>query len=729
MATSGEAFGNFNGRPRFRLRTAIALSQVDAANNRARWNWSTRVENLDGSSITWAGGSFPFSISVNDTVVASGNTPDGVFDFRDGAAYHEWITGTTGWITYNSDGRKTISFSGAVANASIFGSANNSGSVVADRIPKRPSKPAAPVLGTPTTTSIPFTISAPSDNGGAAISTYNLQAATNSSFGTIVRSWNSGSTSQSASPLNPGTQHWIRYRAVNSVGASDWSDSRSATTLPAVPPGMTVTPGISGTSATVALTAPSGVSTVTSYRVERRPVGGSAVVYNSPTSPITVPSLTPGSVNEWRASAFIGTYQTPWTAWTTVSQPQPNTSPGDYFDGSTPDKTDIDYQWASTVNNSLSRAVAKTPLGWRTFAAGAAASGGAGVVARATGGRSGAFGARVTFFADTTAAGFRAGTAPLAVGAVEVAEGGLYWGTIYVAPSKSQRMVAEITWLDSLYAEVGTPALGDPVIVDAGPTPMVRLVVQGVAPAGAVRAAVGWRDVAGTGWSAWQGGDSVMMDDAMVSIGELYEWFSGDTPDSATFAYEWLGSPNASVSMATALDPEDSDPLADPDCPPIPSAPRPPAISDDCLDDVGSWRRYWAIISQDQITDWLDLVPTVAITTGALPARQVRIRVYPNPEGLAPADFPATEWAYEQIISFIPASTVLTIDGVAQRVWAEVAGGEAISADRLLYGTGGGPASWPILSCGTGYLVSFDVPLDAPEGNLSIDIALTTRML
>jgi hypothetical protein len=215
----------------------------------------------------------------------------------------------------------------------------------------------------------------------------------------------------------------------------------------------------------------------------------------------------------------------------------------------------------------------------------------------------------------------------------------------------------------------------------------------------------------------------------MVTIGELIDWFSGDTADTAQFSYEWLGAANASESMRTTLDSDDVDPLADPDCPPIPSPPSPPVISDDCLDEVGTWRRYWAIIPVDQVSDWLAILPTIYITTGALAARQVRIRVYRNPEGLDPSVFPASEWDAEQIVSFIPPLTTLTLDGVAQRVWAEVGGGDPISADRLLYGTGGGPATWPVLSCGTAYLISFDVPLDAPEGNLSVDVALTTRML
>jgi hypothetical protein len=84
-------------------------------------------------------------------------------------------------------------------------------------------------------------------------------------------------------------------------------------------------------------------------------------------------------------------------------------------------------------------------------------------------------------------------------------------------------------------------------------------------------------------------------------------------------------------------------------------------------------------------------------------------------------------WCSEQIISYLPQATVLTLDGVTQRAWAEVDGGSPQSADHLLYGTGGTPATWPILSCGVSYLISLEVPIDAPEGNVSIEAAVTTR--
>jgi hypothetical protein len=113
---------------------------------------------------------------------------------------------------------------------------------------------------------------------------------------------------------------------------------------------------------------------------------------------------------------------------------------------------------------------------------------------------------------------------------------------------------------------------------------------------------------------------------------------------------------------------------------------------------------------------------------------QVRVRIYENPDSLDPDEFAGTEWVSEQIISYMPPFTIITLDGVSQRVWAQV-GGEGIdpatvpmrSADHLIYGSGGTPATWPVLSCGLPYLIAFDAPLDTLVGNLVNDIGLTER--
>jgi hypothetical protein len=167
--------------------------------------------------------------------------------------------------------------------------------------------------------------------------------------------------------------------------------------------------------------------------------------------------------------------------------------------------------------------------------------------------------------------------------------------------------------------------------------------------------------------------------------------------------------------------------IVDPDCNPVVPPPRPPTVPSDCVDDTGIWRRVYITIPSDFVSDWLEVVPTMELHSTTVAARQVRIRYYPNPNGLAPSQINTSTWCAEQIVSYMPAKTVMTIDGVTQRTWAEVNGGNAQNADHLLYGTGGTPPSWPILSCGIAYVVSLEVPVDSPNGNITGEIFVTTR--
>ncbi|QDP45526.1 minor tail protein [Microbacterium phage FuzzBuster] len=715
----------YSGRPAFNVYLYVRRDQTDVANNRSSYAFAIYARNPNGSTQTYALDCYGWGVNVGGQMFSGCHN----LDFRSGTTMLTLGSGTTGWFGHDGNGYLTIVVDCYHGPASIFGTADPGWVYFdTDRIPKPPGAPFSVSVDQATTTSLRYIFSGTTD-GGSPILEWQAQASTTSNFSAnVITLGSTGNTTFTG--LTPGNTYYFRARGRNAVGWGNWSvvdGNSSGTTLPATPPGMTVTPAIAGTSATVTLTPPPGVSSVTSYRVERRPVGGgTATVYNSPTSPIVVSPLTPGTVWEWRASAFIGTYQSPWTDWATVQQPNPNTSPGDYFDGNTPARGDLTFAWLSTANNSASEARGVAPDGWATTS-------GAGAlprIQRITGGRYGTYSARALVIADASGAnGLYLGmNFSNALHRAAIAEGGVYVGSMYVRPSRAQRLQLELVWANGAGAEVAPRGSGEVVVV-TDTSGWTRLSVTATAPLGAVSAVVRVRDVAGTGFSPWLSGETLDADAVMLSIGEMYDYFDGNTPDTAQWEYAWLGTANASASMATALDPADFDPLADPDCPPIPSAPTPPVITDDCLDEVGSWRRYWAIIPQDEISDWLALVPTIRISTGGLPARQVRIRTYPNPDGLDPSVFPANEWEFEQIVSFIPANTAMTIDGVAQRVWAEVNGAAPISADRLLYGTGGGPASWPVLSCGTAYLVSFDVPLDAPEGNLSVEVALTTRML
>lgn len=577
-----------------------------------------------------------------------------------------------------------------------------------------------------TTTTLRTQFVQPSD-GGSAITSYAIQRATDAAFTqNLVGIPGSFNGVNDWTGLTPGTTYYFRARAQNAVGVSGWSNTVSATTLPSVPPGMTVTPTPSGLSATVTLTPPGGVSGVDSYIVERRLVGTTtATSATTNTTSLTVTGLTPGATYEWRASAMIGTYQSPWTNWTPIIQPNPSTSPGDYFDGSTPATPDQTYRWTGTVNLSTSQAVGHAPTGWIAFADGATTSGGTGVVARVSDPQFGQFSARATFFSDATAAGFRAGTAHTDPGRTDVTGNTGYSGSIYVKASRAQSLAAEITWVTSAGAYI-TASAGPPVAVAANA--WTRLIVSANSPVNAEWAAIRVVDLAGPSWSLWRAGDSLVMDGAMISLGLVpIDYFDGSFPDANNFRYDWTGPANASTSIRTSVATNPSDALLDPDCPPVPAPPRPPVILDECIVETGVWRRYFAIIPAAEVSDWLDVLPTFNLTTFGLAERQVRIRIYPNPFNYPISQVDTSNWCSEQIISYVPPSTYMVLDGELQRVFADVAGGPTQAADHLLYGTGGTPASWPILSCGISYLVSFDTPLDAPEGNLRVAVDLTRR--
>jgi hypothetical protein len=537
--------------------------------------------------------------------------------------------------------------------------------------------------------------------------------------------------------LAPGTKHYVRVRSHTAAGWGEWSVTVSQTTLPSSAPGMTVSPTPGGTSARLYFSPPGGATGGSGYTWERRVKGGTEVISDDlALSGDVVNGLDPGTTYEWRGAAWFGqTYLSPWTAWLTVTQPDPNTSPGDYFDGDTADKPGIDYGWTGTPGLSPSEAVGASVSGWMAgFTAPAV-----GILHQSGGGRTGTFAARVLIQIDSTAAGQVNAGMSAAFGA-DVVEGATYYGSVYANPSRDQRVRAEVRWYDAADALVGTSPGAEVVL---GKNTWTRLTTTGTAPVGAVHGSVRVIDVAGTGWAAWRSGDALLLDNAMVSLNTLYPYFDGSTADTADYDYAWESTAHASISSRTTLENASAfDPLQDPDCTPVPLPPRPPVVPADCIDEIGIWQRYWVSVSAQYVSDWLAVIPTITIQSGrgSLPpdpplgVNQVRVRIYENPDSLDPDEFAGTEWVSEQIISYMPPFTIITLDGVSQRVWAQV-GGEGIdpatvpmrSADHLIYGSGGTPATWPVLSCGLPYLIAFDAPLDTLVGNLVNDIGLTER--
>jgi hypothetical protein len=596
-----------------------------------------------------------------------------------------------------------------------------------------PSPPNAPTMTSTsavTTTSFSANYSRGSDNGNG-IDYDHVQWSTNSGFTAVV--WDdtppNGNPSGVSNPsggsppvaLTPGTTYHVRARSHNVNGWSGWSNTISQATLPSTPPTVSVAPSLNGQSSLLTITPPGGVSGVTEYNIEFRPFGGGTTAYAQPGTTKTFTGLTPGAVYEYRANAEIGTYTSPWSSWTATTQPNPNTNPGNYFDGSTADLADLDYGWVGTVNNSRSEATAFGVDGWD-----AEFSTTAGVLYRVLGGYVSTHAARVAFTKDATSANqWNAGQSMAADAWAEVAGAQTYTFSIYVNPSRSQRLAAAaMRWNGSTTTRVD----GTPQVVPANQ--WTRLSITTLLPSDTIRAAVRVIDASGTGFSVMLGGQSILLDGAMVSLGaELLPYFDGNTPDTQEYQYDWLGLPFFSDSSRSVNTSVFVDPLADPDCPPVPAPPLPPVIDQDCIEEIGSWRRYFVQIPSTDIPLWGSVLPTLTLRTISTAERQVRIRYYPNPDGLSPDLMDLSNWQGEMILTYIPPDTELTLDGVTQRVWAEVGGnGTVVAGDQLLFGTGGVPATWPELACGVGYIISLDVPLESSAGNLGVDLSLTQRI-
>lgn len=578
-------------------------------------------------------------------------------------------------------------------------------------VPDRPSGPATPTVSGVTTTGALVSWSAPS-NGGASLTGYDVQwNASQSETGATTQSQGT-TTSKLLSGLTPGMGYFVRVRAKNSQGNSSWSAWRSFTTLPAVAPGMSVVAAASGRSATVLLSPPGGVTGVSSYSIERRIGTGAATSFSTTSTTYVSNGLTPGTTYQWRASAFIGSYQSPWTGWVSVTQPRPNTNPGDYFDGSTADGADVSYAWTGAANASTSTATAQGVLGWKSSISGA-------TLTRVTGGLFGDYAAVFQSTTDVTNVRLLETDAQFAAA---VAEGAPYVGSVWVQANEPIELAAQIQWLDASHAPVSFDAgAGVSLTPDDG---WVRLLVSQECPAGAAFASV-----AIVATLAMQAGSSFLIDGGMVSLGVTVDYFDGDSTDTADSDYQWLGTRNNSVSVAFPLTTATVDPLADPDCVTPPSAPLPPSIENPCVDEVGMWRRYFAVIPADQVPSWAVSLPTVTLSTNGAPERQIRVRVYPNPDNLPVDQLDVSSWDSEAIVSYLPANTSLVLDSVSRRAWAILQDGSRVAADRLLYGTGNTPPSWPELRCGFGYVLSFDTPLEAPSGNLGMEISLTDRVM
>jgi hypothetical protein len=145
---------------------------------------------------------------------------------------------------------------------------------------------------------------APSSNGGAAITEYTIEYTPSGGSPATVNT-GSNSTSYNLDGLTGGTTYSVRARAVNAVGSGGYSTAATASPVSAPGAPTSLQGTIGNGSVALSWTAPAsdGGSAITNYTVEYTPSGGSAVTVTAASSPYTLPSLTNGTSYSIRVAA------------------------------------------------------------------------------------------------------------------------------------------------------------------------------------------------------------------------------------------------------------------------------------------------------------------------------------------------------------------------------------------------------------------------------------------
>jgi hypothetical protein len=332
--------------------------------------------------------------------------------------------------------------------------------------------------------------------------------------------------------------------------------------------------------------------------------------------------------------------------------------------------------------------------------------------------------ARATWSTASTAAG--GGMVYGSLATLPVTPGSPYCFSVgHIKSSINNRLRVDVGYFEADGTPINTQ-LGAEFQVTAGLVYDVS--VEGyIAPDTAAFAKITVQSVAGVGYANWSIASYLELDGIIAHFGDaLVPYFDGSTADTVAYDYAWDDVVDASSSRRT-FHVDSVDPLIDPDLPALPEPPVPPQIPDIAIEPIIEWRRYYIPIEAEDVSNWAVSVPVVLLTTSDDAIRQVRVQFLPNPFGRAPELLDPTTFCGEYVLSYLPAESTLTITGVVESAWAEVAQRAPEPADHLLYASDGGPVIWPELTCGVAYVMAVDVPPDLDVGTIDFDLLLYRR--
>ena len=245
----------------------------------------------------------PTSLSAvqSDTSVAISFTPGS--DNGSAITNYEYAISTNGGVSYGSwtafspvDTTSPVTISGLSRGTAYYvklrgvnaaGSGDGSSPVSFTTL-DFPNAPTGLSVSSTTTTTAVISFTAPSNNGGTAITNY--EYSTNNSTWTAL-SPADALTPVTISGLSSNTSYTLYLRAVNSVGSGTASSGVSATTLANAPTGLTAQ-STAVTTATISFTAPTGSATITNYEYSTNGSTWTALSPADATTPVTVTGLT-----------------------------------------------------------------------------------------------------------------------------------------------------------------------------------------------------------------------------------------------------------------------------------------------------------------------------------------------------------------------------------------------------------------------------------------------------
>lgn len=172
----------------------------------------------------------------------------------------------------------------------------------------------------------------------------------------------------------------------------------------------------------------------------------------------------------------------------------------------------------------------------------------------------------------------------------------------------------------------------------------------------------------------------------------------GDVVDAVPFAEVVCGDPTYQ-------------PLFDPECAIVLSPPTVPNVPLSCwtpspVDE--EWQRAYVRLPTDLFTTWGEAVPVITIQNVTETLRDLRIRFFPDLDGtFDPTEDEPCSFISDIVVSYLPVG-IMVIDGRSEDVHFTTAGGTTKRADSLLFSSNLRPIDWPVLACGTGYVMSID---------------------